>query len=262
MEMLSGVLLALSVGALAKVVGLDRDRAFYPTLLAVIASYDALFAATVRPLGPVAQEAAVMCVFVALAVAGFRRNLWLVVAALLGHGGLDLAHDRLLSNPGVPAWWPMFCLAFDAAAAAWLALGLMPADRPGVRTELRLAETCEREGRPDAAFRHLERAHVLSQSSTVEHVRVHVRMLLWGLRRRDGREVLGQVVRVIGAASKTPFGLVPRGNTGGADVSPVKPMPVPADLAQLVAESPRRRLREVVAAALEVGAARRAAGPA
>jgi hypothetical protein len=34
----------------------------------------------------------------------------------------------------------------------------------------------------------------------------------------------------VGAATKTAFGLVPTGNTGGSNVSPIKPMPVPADL--------------------------------
>jgi len=27
----------------------------------------------------------------------------------------------LLSNPGVPGWWPAFCLAYDVTAAAYLA---------------------------------------------------------------------------------------------------------------------------------------------
>ena len=41
---LVGVVLALAVGLFARVVGLDRDRAFYPTVLAVIASLYNLFA--------------------------------------------------------------------------------------------------------------------------------------------------------------------------------------------------------------------------
>jgi hypothetical protein len=60
----------------------------------------------------------------------------------------------------------------------------------------------------------LERAHVLGQTSTVEHVRVHWRMFLWGLRQRSPREYLGQLVRIVGAATKTAVGLVPHGNTG------------------------------------------------
>ena len=44
MGYLIGLILALTVAGLAAVVGFDRKRVFYPTLLIVIASYDALFA--------------------------------------------------------------------------------------------------------------------------------------------------------------------------------------------------------------------------
>jgi hypothetical protein len=44
MEYLVGVILTLAVAAFAFVVGFDRERAFYPTVLIVIASYYALFA--------------------------------------------------------------------------------------------------------------------------------------------------------------------------------------------------------------------------
>ncbi|MDO9015578.1 MAG: DUF3703 domain-containing protein [Deltaproteobacteria bacterium] len=109
--------------------------------------------------------------------------------------------------------------------------------RPHVDAELRAADEAEARGQPDAAFTHLERAHVLGQASTVEHVRVHWRMLLWGLRRRDVRECVGQVIRIGGAATKTVFGRVPRGNTGGSNVSPFAPMPIPPDLDERIREA-------------------------
>lgn len=101
--------------------------------------------------------------------------------------------------------------------------------RPFVDAELRAA-------REDAAngFAHLERAHVLGQASTREHVRVHWQMLLWAWRRRDVRESFGQVYRLVGAATKTFIGFVPMGNTGGSNVSPVKPMPVDPELAAII----------------------------
>lgn len=94
---------------------------------------------------------------------------------------------------------------------------------------------------PDAAsqFSHLERAHILSQYSTRDHVAVHMAMLRWGLRQRDWRETAGQVVRIVGAATKTAIGWVPVGNTGGANVSPIKPMPLPDDLAEIIARASR-----------------------
>ncbi len=99
-----------------------------------------------------------------------------------------------------------------------------------VRTELDSARRLEQWGNAAGAFGHLERAHVLGQSVTGTHVRVHWEMLRWGLRQRQPREIIGQLLRIAGAATKTGLGWVPRGNTGGANVSPRTPMPIPADL--------------------------------
>jgi hypothetical protein len=68
-----------------------------------------------------------------------------------------------------------------------------------------------------------------------------MRMLMWGMRHHNFGEVAGQVTRLIGAATKTWLGLIPLGNTGGANVSAFKPLPIPDDLADLidVARSPR-----------------------
>ena len=46
MEYLIGVILTLAVAGFAAVVGFDRERAFYSTVLIVIASYYVLFAVT------------------------------------------------------------------------------------------------------------------------------------------------------------------------------------------------------------------------
>ena len=60
-------------------------------------------------------------VFLALAVTGFRWSLWVVSAALAAHGIFDGIHAAVVANPGVPSWWPEFCLTFDVTAAAYLA---------------------------------------------------------------------------------------------------------------------------------------------
>jgi hypothetical protein len=44
MEYLIGLILSLAVAGLATVVDFDRERAFYPTVMIVIASYYVLFA--------------------------------------------------------------------------------------------------------------------------------------------------------------------------------------------------------------------------
>jgi Protein of unknown function (DUF3703) len=102
--------------------------------------------------------------------------------------------------------------------------------RPHVNAELKAAIALSTQGQAQPAFTHLECAHVLGQESTVQHVRVHWRMLLWGVQQRNVKECLGQIFRIIGAATKTVFGLIPHGNTGGTNVSPFKPMPVLAEL--------------------------------
>jgi hypothetical protein len=119
--LLVGGLLAFTVGLMATAVGLDRDRAFYPTVTIVIASYYALFAVMGATTQALLLESLVGSVFLAVALSGFRSSLWVVVVALAVHGTLDLVHDRVISNPGVPLWWPAFCLAYDLTAAAYLA---------------------------------------------------------------------------------------------------------------------------------------------
>lgn len=105
---------------------------------------------------------------------------------------------------------------------------------PAIHAELQQASQQRSAGNAKGEFHHLERAHVLGQASTYWHVVVHIKMLGWGWRQRQTREVLGQLLRIVGAATKTVFGWVPAGNTGGANVSPFKPMPIAADLAAII----------------------------
>ena len=120
-----GACLALAVGVFATVVRLDRDRAFYPTVAIVIASLYSLFAVMGGSTRALVLESIVGVGLIALAVLGFRSSLWLVVAVLGGHGVFDLVHGTVISNPGVPRWWPAFCLAYDVAAAGYLAWLIM-----------------------------------------------------------------------------------------------------------------------------------------
>lgn len=127
-----GVILGLLISLSMSFVGFDRDRAFYPTIMIVIAFYYALFAVMGDSLRALALEAVPIAVFVAAAIAGFKYSLWLVSAALVGHGVFDLWHDQLISNSGVPAWWPSFCLGADVALGFYLAW-LLRTDRAHAR---------------------------------------------------------------------------------------------------------------------------------
>jgi hypothetical protein len=121
MEYLVGLLLALAVSVFAALVGFDRDRAFYPAVTIVIASYYGLFAVMGGSVQVLLLESIAIAAFMGLAVLGFKRNLWLVVGALLAHGIFDFFHGHIVMNTGVPIWWPMFCLTYDIMAAACLA---------------------------------------------------------------------------------------------------------------------------------------------
>lgn len=116
-----GTVLPLAVGAMATLVGLDRDRAFYPVVMIVIASLYSLFAVIGAATEALVIESLVGVGFIAIALVGFKRSLWIVAAALAAHGIFDYVHAALIPNPGVPPWWPEFCATYDVVAAAYLA---------------------------------------------------------------------------------------------------------------------------------------------
>lgn len=122
MEYLIGVLLAAAVSVFASVIGFDRDRVFYPTVLLVVATYYILFAAMGTSANALPVESAVASLFLIVAAVGFKKNLWLVAAGLAGHGVFDLVHHVLIDNSGVPVWWPGFCMAYDVVAGGILAV--------------------------------------------------------------------------------------------------------------------------------------------
>jgi hypothetical protein len=115
-----GIVASVGVAVFARLVGFDRDRAFYPTVLIVVASYYLLFAAMSGSVHAVLVESAVMTLFAAAAVVGFKWSIWVVVAGLAAHGCMDAVHGAFIENSGVPAWWPAWCLSYDVGAAAVL----------------------------------------------------------------------------------------------------------------------------------------------
>lgn len=121
MEYLIGFVIALAVFALGRFAGFDRDRAFYSTITIVVAHYYALFALAGGSMAALSSELWPMAAFVVAAVVGFRRNMLIVAVALAAHGVFDIFHGRLITNPGVPAWWPGFCMTYDFVAPFGLA---------------------------------------------------------------------------------------------------------------------------------------------
>lgn len=136
---LVGFALALVVWAFARIVRLDRDGAFYPTVAVVSASYYVLFAVMGGSMFAVAVESIAMTAFVAMAVGGFKVSPWLVVVSIASHGVFDVFHGHLVTNAGVPGWWPAFCLTFDVTLGGVLAWIAAPQIRPPGRSSHGLA---------------------------------------------------------------------------------------------------------------------------
>ncbi len=120
MHYITGIVLALVVCVFARVANFEKDRSFYPTVLIVIAAYYLLFATMTGALGVLAAELVPFVGFLVLAILGARPWPLLVAVGLFAHGLFDLVHERIVTNHGVPSWWPGFCLAFDVTAGTYL----------------------------------------------------------------------------------------------------------------------------------------------
>jgi hypothetical protein len=83
-------------------------------------------------------------------------------------------------------------------------------------------------------WQHLERAHILGQPYPLAHTIVHYKMLGFGISTKNIKEVFGQIPRLVFGGVKSFVGEIPIGNTGGANVPPLKPMQIPEDLSQII----------------------------
>jgi hypothetical protein len=113
---------------------------------------------------------------------------------------------------------------------------MKPRLRAHFEKELHDATEAEACGHWRSAWASLERAHILGQGNARAHLRVHWRMFTFAWRRRDRRELLGQVPRLILAGPGSLLGREPKGNTGSANVGLFVRMPIPEDLQTLLRE--------------------------
>ena len=138
MPYLVAIVLAVLIVVVTRLAGLDRDRALYPVALIVIGSYYVLFAAMGGSTPSIVTETIGAIAFLVIAVIGFRINLWIVALAIASHGLFDFfVHPHLVTNPGMPAWWPAFCGTIDVALGVLVAILLnrgviraRPVDQP------------------------------------------------------------------------------------------------------------------------------------
>ena len=129
MPLLLGSTLALLLGLSARLLHFDRDRSFYPTLLVVFAGYYVLFAVMAGE--ALIPELVAATAFLGLAVVAHRGPSWVAGAGLVAHGLFDGVHHLLITNPGVPEWWPPFCGSVDVVLGLWvLAMGVFSPPAP------------------------------------------------------------------------------------------------------------------------------------
>ncbi|MEY3501158.1 MAG: hypothetical protein RL308_2830 [Bacteroidota bacterium] len=87
------------------------------------------------------------------------------------------------------------------------------------------------------AWHHIERAHIIGQKYPYEHTFVHWKMLQFGIKIKSTKEVFGQIPRLLVGGVKSFVGNVPVGNTGGANVPPLKPMEIPSDIQKIISKN-------------------------
>ncbi|KAB2912964.1 DUF3703 domain-containing protein [Oscillatoria amoena NRMC-F 0135] len=100
--------------------------------------------------------------------------------------------------------------------------------------ELSLARQYFSQGQLQQSWHHLERAHILGQPWPIPHTQAHWRMMRFAFKIKNVREILGQIPRLVIGGIKSFVGEIPVGNTGGANVPPLKPMDIPEDLQKIL----------------------------
>lgn len=100
--------------------------------------------------------------------------------------------------------------------------------------EMREAQNYLNQEKFEKYWYHLERAHILGQRFVWPHVKVHCEMLWFAFKKRDIKEIFGQIIRIPGGFIGSLINKVPIGNPGGANVKATKSFPLPNDLAKVL----------------------------
>lgn len=87
------------------------------------------------------------------------------------------------------------------------------------------------------AWHQLERAHVIGQAYPYQHSLVHWKMLVFGCKIKSVKEILGQIPRLLVGGVKSFVGTIPVGNTGGANVPPMRSTPIQDEIKTIFIEA-------------------------
>jgi hypothetical protein len=106
--------------------------------------------------------------------------------------------------------------------------------RPCFENELRAYRFFLQENELQQAWRHLEKAHVIGQAYPFQHSYVHWKMLQFGIKIKSLKEVIGQIPRLLIGGVKSFVGKIPVGNTGGANIPPLRPLPIEQEIIEIL----------------------------
>jgi Protein of unknown function (DUF3703) len=109
--------------------------------------------------------------------------------------------------------------------------------QPFYSTELNKANDALENKAYQESWQHLERAHILAQPYPYQHTAVHWKMILFGIKIKNAKEVIGQIPRLFFGGVKSFVGHIPVGNTGGSNVPPLRVMEIPSDLQFIINEN-------------------------
>jgi hypothetical protein len=109
--------------------------------------------------------------------------------------------------------------------------------KPFCQKELQQAKSEFDKKHYQQSWRHLERAHILGQPYPYQHTAVHWKMILFGIKVKNWKQIIGQIPRLLLGGVKSFVGKIPLGNTGGANVPPLLSMEIPEDLLLIIERS-------------------------
>ena len=122
LEAFVGVAVGVLTIVLARVI--RGQRWMYSIGLLTLPSLYAFFALQVGEMAVSAREMVYGIPFVAVglvfALASIRHSAVVVGTFWTLHGLYDLVHSRLITNAGVPGWYPVWCFAVDAVIGTYL----------------------------------------------------------------------------------------------------------------------------------------------
>ena len=90
--------------------------------------------------------------------------------------------------------------------------------------QLALGKVALQKNHLSISFYHFENAHILGQKHIIRHTISHYWMLIFGIKSKNFKEITGQLLRIVASLLFTLI-WVPKGNTGGSNISPTKKMP-------------------------------------